>query len=522
MKREKVYLLGGSGSMGFETFKNIWTCKDESGNRKYDIVLLLRNSRKNQKLFLPYIRQAGIRFWKQQDVIEQNGFKIIWGDGRNYNDIAQGMAGVDWVLNCMALISPKADHYPDIAKAVNIKGLENIIRAIKEEPGGTDHIKLINVGSIAQYGDRMNEIHMGRVGDPLMSSPFDVYSVTKIKAERILLESGLKYWVQLRQTFIMIPNLFSLEDPLMFHQPVNSFMENITVKDAGRVMANCLQIPEDSPFWRNVYNCGGGPACRTNYYDFLKMMFGMMGLRLEKIFDRNWFALRNFHMLYYQDSDKLNNYLKHWNDSIEDFTKLVWEKMPFFLKFTANLCKKSKLVSIIAEKIARRRMKKMVLSKNGTLNWYSSKNDLRIAAFYGSYEAFENIPDWDAALPSGLNGTPTPKTKILDHGYNESKTKLELSDLQLAAKYRGGKLISTSWDGEMHTFLEWECAFGHKFETTPFTILKAGHWCSECEPPDWNYDEIARHNKFFAQVWYASHSPEEDFYYPERCYEDIF
>jgi nucleoside-diphosphate-sugar epimerase len=522
MKKERVYLLGASGSMGFETFKNIWELKDNLGKRKYEIVLLLKNSKKNRKLFTPYIRQAGIYFWRKKDVIENNGFKIIWGDGRIYNDVAKGMKGVDWVMNCMAIISPKADHYPDMAKAVNINGLENIIRAIKEEPGGAEHIKLINVGSIAQYGDRMNDIHVGKVGDPIMSSPFDVYSVTKIKAERILLESGLKYWAQLRQTFIMIPDVFSLEDSIMFHQPINSFMENITVKDAGIAMANCLNIPEESDFWRKVYNCGGGPKCRTNYYDFLKIMFGMMGLRLENIFDRNWFALRNFHMLYYGDSDELNKYLNHWNDSIDDFTDLVWEKMPLGLKLTANLCKKSKHIRFIAEKIARQRMKKMVLSKNGTLNWYRNKNDLRIAAFYGSYEAYESIPEWGAPLPQGLNGTPEPEYIYLNHGYNSSKTKLDITDLQKAAEYRGGKLLSTDWNGDMHEILDWECAFSHKFKGTPYSILKAGHWCSECEPPDWNYDEIARNNPFFAQVWYASHSTNEDFYYPERCYEDIF
>jgi hypothetical protein len=522
MKKERVYLLGASGSMGFETFKNIWHRQDEQGNRKYDLVLLLRKTKKNRKLFAPYIAEAGMHFWRKKDVIEKNGFKIIWGDGRIYNDILLGMSDVDWVLNAMALISPAADKKPDVARATNAKSVEHIIRAIKEQPNGAEHIRFVNIGSIAQYGDRMNNIHCGRVGDPIFSSPFDVYADTKIKAERSVIESGIKHWVQLRQTFIMIPNVFSLEDPIMFHQPINSFMENITVKDAGLGLANCLDIPSDSDFWRNVFNMGGGPTCRTNYYDFLSLMFGMMGLRLEKIFDRNWFSLRNFHMLYYEDSHVLNDYLHHWNDSLDDFLDMVWNNMSSGLRLVATLNKKSNLMRSISEKAARYRMKKMALKSSGNLSWYRTKNDLRIAAFYGSYEAYENIPNWDAPLPEGLKGTPPPSYHRLNHGYDESKSNLEIEDLQAAAAYRGGKLLSSNWNGDMHCILNWECTFGHKFEATPFAVVKAGHWCIECEPPNWNYDEIARKNSFFAQVWHESHHPDEDHYYPERCYEDIF
>ena len=49
--RETVLLLGASGSMGFVAFKELWSRLDDKGERKYDIVLLLRPSEKNKKLF---------------------------------------------------------------------------------------------------------------------------------------------------------------------------------------------------------------------------------------------------------------------------------------------------------------------------------------------------------------------------------------------------------------------------------------------------------------------------------------
>ena len=53
---------------------------------------------------------------------------------------------------------------------------------------------------------------------------------------------------------------------------------------------------------------------------------------------------------------------------------------------------------------------------------------------------------------------------------------------------------------------------------SPNLVLKGGHWCPECLPMPWKYDEIAKVNPFFAQVWYAHHSPDENNVYDEDIY----
>ena len=53
---------------------------------------------------------------------------------------------------------------------------------------------------------------------------------------------------------------------------------------------------------------------------------------------------------------------------------------------------------------------------------------------------------------------------------------------------------------------------------SPNLALKGGHWCPECVPMPWNYDEIAKTNPFFAQVWYAHHSKDESNIYDENIY----
>jgi len=156
--------------------------------------------------------------------------------------------------------------------------------------------------------------------------------------------------------------------------------------------------------------------------------------------------------------------------------------------------------------------------RNGTAYWYAQGQDLRILAFFKDYATYEAIPDWGAGTSLW---EAEAEWKRLEHGYDESKPRLELSDLQGAARFRGGACLAPAWNGDWYAALPWSCALGHEFNAKPYTVLKAGHWCPQCVPPPWNYDEEARRNPFFAQVWYPNHDPDEHNLYPEDCTQDI-
>jgi len=515
MTKEVVFLPGASGSMGWQAFLRLWDLKLQD---KYDIVLLQRPSATNKKMFAPYEKQCGIQSIPGKGVAEGNGLKIVWGDITNYKDVLEAINGIDWCLCPMGFISPEADRNPDMAKAVNTEGIKNIIRAIESQPNGAEHIKFIYIGSIAVVGDRLPPIHVGRIGDPMKPSVFDFYATTKVRGEYALCESNIKHWAALRETFIMIPDVMSLQDPIMFHQPINSYMENNTSEDAGRALINCLELSDDSDFWRRVYNIGGGPSCRIISYDLMNNAFKMLGMDFRKICERKWFALRNFHMHFFEDSYVLNEYIHNWNESMEDYWKKMWKALPWSMKFLAKINKYFPPMRWLVHKMTYRRLKKMAERKDGTLGWYNNRMDMRISAFYGSYEKFDNIPDWDADMPEMRHDAEWIR---LDHGYDETKAQLDLSDLQGAAQFRGGECLSEEWDGNMYTTLRWKCAFDHEFEAKPYTILKAGHWCPVCLPPPWNYDEIAKKNPFFAQIWYPNHDPDENNFYPKDCYRDV-
>jgi len=475
-RKEVVLLTGASGSMGFETFKLLW----EKRNR-YDIVLLLRPSKKNWKKFRSY----------------KKGLEIVWGDVLNREDVVEACRGIDWCLHPMALISPEADRNPEMAEKVNARGTRYLVEAIEAE--NPEHIRLVHIATVAEYGDRLPPVHVGRTGDPVLPSVYDHYAISKIKGELAVMQSRIKYKVSLRQTFIMIPDLFSLKDPIMFHQPISSCMENITAHDSGRLLVNCLDVPVDSDFWGAYYNISGGPDCRIVFLGLLEEIYSMLVIRYQKVMERNWFALKNFHMQFYEDSGKLNAYLHHWEggQSMEDYFAEVWSKMPWYLKATAWQAKYIPPFRWLVEVATRSQLKKLAYHKDGTMGWISNKDEGRINAFYGSLDAYNKIPDWDGPMPS-LDLTQ-PYTK-LNHGYDESKEELSLVDLHQAASFRGGELVSKEWSGKMHEQLDWECCQKHPFKMTPHAVLKGGHWCMECISPPWNYSVLAQKNPFAEQV----------------------
>ncbi|WP_099463509.1 MULTISPECIES: NAD-dependent epimerase/dehydratase family protein [Parabacteroides] len=495
MKTKKtIFLTGATGTMGKAGLEELSGRLD-----RFNITLLARPSQTNKKKLAAYEHKKGIR--------------IVWGDLTNYNDILNGVTGADYVLHVGGMVSPAADYYPKKTRKVNTAAAEYIVKAVKAQPNA-DQIKVVYIGSVAQTGHRNAPIHWGRTGDPICASIYDHYAISKTIAERIFVESGIKHWACLRQTGILCPELlYKGSDPITFHVPIDGVLEWATAEDSGRLLANVCEDSVPDEFWNRFYNISSGPSYRLTNYEFeCKLLKAISCPPPEKIFEPNWFALRNFHGQWYTDSDILENYL-HFrsNQSCDDYFRWMAKQVPWYFH----------LSKITPAFIIKKMMKAIASQKGlGTLNWIKTKNQHRISAYFGSYEAWEAIPDWNKINKEHPSEIPV----ILKHGYDETKPKeeLDIEDMQQAALFRGGKCLSgTMVKGDLASPLEWECQFGHRFKASPNLILLGGHWCTECLPLPWNYDEIAKGNPFFAQVWHASHDKDEHNIYDESIFEGM-
>ena len=474
-RKKRVLLTGASGSMGGQALKELLRRRD-----KCDIVLLLRPSKQNRAAFAKYDGQPGL--------------SIVWGDLCNPDDVLKAVNGIDHILHPAALIAPEADGKPKQCRMINFGGTANIIAAIKKQPDNGDNIRLVYIGSVAAYGDRLPPIQWINVGDPLKPSVGDYYATTKIAAERAVIDSGINHWAIMRQTYIAIPNALSLMDPIMFHQPVNTHIELITSEDAGYGLVQTTEAPDE--FYGRVYNMGGGPLCRVIFLDYMARMMKMFGLgEATKIMPLNWFALRNFHCGWYEDSDVLNNYLGHWRHSLQDHYKEVEASIPWYLRILKPCTQITP--SSITGPFARAFMRWMA----DPLHWIESNDEEKIKAFFGSREKWQSITTWKdyVAQTSDPNPPKRPKEAIPD------KPTLEYA--RALAQARGGQCLSNSFT-DLKTKLQWKCGFGHEFEGSP-RLMQAGHWCPKCAAPPWNYDELAKVDPLLARFYYNNHEKDE-------------
>lgn len=492
--KKTVFLTGSSGNMGFAAFEELYKRKD-----MYHIVLLNLDNEIGRKKFEKYKYDCDV--------------ELHWGDLTVYEDVLKCVNGADYVLHVGGMVSPTADYYPKKTLFTNVTAMKNIIKAVKaqEDP---DSVKVVYIGSVAQTGDRNPPVHWGRTGDPIQISVYDHYAISKTIAERLLADSGLRYWVSLRQSGILYPNILKNMDPIMFHVPINGALEWTTIEDSGRLCAKVCNESVPEEFWRRFYNISSGSDYRLTNYEFEQMLLDAIGMKgknnVKKLFDCKWFILQNFHGQWYTDADVLENYLhfRH-NVPVKEYFKKLSKNAPVYFKLS-GVAPKVLLKKYLMKPIAHTVM-------YGTQAWVANNMKDRITAFYGSCEKYDNIGNWDSfevIIPD------KNEMSYLDHGYDESKefSSLGIDDMQKAAVFRGGECLSKKIGKDMYTPIKWKCQCGHEFEMSPNLVLKGGHWCPQCLPMPWEYDKIAKGNDFFAQVWYAHHEKDENNVYGE----DIF
>ncbi len=496
-----VAITGASGTMGKEAIHFL------TENPALRLRVLLRTTRRGKA----YASKLRKRFGKQVE--------ILYGDIRNYDDCLLLTKGADYLLHMAAVIPPLADHDEALTMSINRDGTQNLINAVIENGNTT---KFIFISTVAIYGNRNEKHPWGRVGDPLVTSAFDVYGLSKTIAEFNVMESGLAHWSVLRQTAVLYDNILvnNISDGLMFHTPWNALIEWVTAKDSGILLANIVQkdqAGEIDDFWKKVYNIGGGVNTRETGYETFDGGFRLIGGSVKRFFLPHWNLPRNFHCFWFSDSDMLEEMFHFRTQSCADFWR--WYKKKHFIYALGRIVPPALLRKMVLEPLLK--------NSNAPAYWHAHRDAARIQAYYGGWEAYESMPDrWEnvdllCEKPDYAQRKHHDKRFDLDHGYDENKpdSELDIADLKQAAAFRGGKCLSDSMTkGDLYTKHLWQCSEGHCFEASPYTILKAGHWCPQCCQSEhtWQMDRVAKHSPFHAQIWLDSHNPDELYTYRLR------
>jgi nucleoside-diphosphate-sugar epimerase len=346
---------------------------------KFNIRLLARESKKNRKKLSPYASDPCVT--------------IIWGDLTSYEDVLRGVEGADYVLHVGGMVSPAADYFPEKTLKVNVTAAENVVKAILAQPNAAE-IRTVYIGSVAQYGDRNPPCHWGGADEPQIPAKYDMYALSKIRSEEIFAKAGLARWVSLRQSGILYPGILSVVNPTAFHVPMRGVLEWATIEDSGRLLAQVCEdwVPEE--FWNKAYNISSGGQYRMTNYEFMTRMLGALGLPgPEKVFEPQWFALKNFHGMWYTDADRLDEILHFRSHTpVDEYFASMKSKLPWFYSLAF-------LAPAWAVKMF---MKPYAFEKGMGTQWWVDNDPERFEAYYGSREAYEAIRSWDDVRPEPM------------------------------------------------------------------------------------------------------------------------
>lgn len=501
-----VALTGADGNMGREVLREL---VGSDGVRVRGLLLDTPSARR-------FASRAGRRYGDRAE--------FVFGDVADEGSWTSVCDGADYIVNCAAVIPPKSDKSPERAARCNYLGVAamlKVLRSMAKPP------KLIHISTVALYGNRSYKHPWGRVGDPLLPSVYDAYASSKLKGERLVCESGLPFWAVLRQTAMLHDRMLTdnMKDGLMFHTCFNTPLEWVTAKDSGLLIRRIVEkdaAGSNDGFWRRVFDIGGGEANRKTGYDTFNEGFGIIGGSAEKFMKPGWNTIRNFHGLWFYDGEELNRMFSYQRQSVADYWREILSKHGYY--------RAAKLLppSLIGRLAVRRLLK----DGNAPQRWIEDGDRGRVKAYFGSEENVKSRPsDWKdyyvvakGRLSDGDIDYESLKDRenaernglLLCHGYDESKRddELDIADMRSAAAFRGGRCLSESMTrGDLYTPLAWECCDGHRFTAAPYTVLKAGHWCPDCQPEPWDYDRLAKKMPFYAQVWYDSHAKNESYTY---------
>ena len=373
--KKTVFMTGATGNMGWAGFLELYARKE-----RFNIRLLARDSKKNRKLLAKYMGDPAVT--------------IVWGDLTRYEDVLAGVKGSDYVLHVGGMVSPAADYFPEKTLKVNVTAAENVVNAVLAQPN-KDDMRVVYIGSVAQYGDRNPPHHWGGVDEPQIPAKYDMYALSKIHSEQVFAKAGLKRWVSLRQSGILYPGILKVVNPTAFHVPVGGVLEWATVEDSGRLLAQVCEdwVPEE--FWNRAYNISSGEQYRMTNYEFETRLLNGLGLPgPEKVFEPQWFALKNFHGMWYTDADVLDEYL-HFRSytPVDEYFATMKSKLPWFYSLAF-------LAPAWAVKFF---MKPFAFEKGMGTQWWVENDPEKFEAYYGSREAYDAIRSWDDVRPAPLS-----------------------------------------------------------------------------------------------------------------------
>jgi nucleoside-diphosphate-sugar epimerase len=249
----KVLLTGAFGNLGSLVVRMLL-------ERSHHVVAFDVPTKVNRKIARAFAGAANL--------------EIVWGDIRDASQVASLVHSVEAVVHLAAIIAPISESNPDLARAVNVGGTENILRAI--ETAARPPL-LVFSSSISVFGPRRKDGPLCTPDDAVVRT--DHYSGHKIHCEERV-RALASPWAILRLAG-MVDSRMRQRDPqsarMAFALAPDNPVEYLHPLDAATAIANVLDRPEAHG---RIHLIGGGKSCQVTSLDLTRTMFGAIGITI--------------------------------------------------------------------------------------------------------------------------------------------------------------------------------------------------------------------------------------------------
>jgi UDP-glucose 4-epimerase len=200
-----------------------------------------------------------------------HGIAYVWGDIRNQESVNTAVADREVIVHTAAILPPRSETTPKLARQVNVQGTENLLRAAKAMASKP---AFVYTSSVTVFGLAERDTRPRRPSDAVKAT--DCYTAHKIACEDRIRTAGLR-WLVLRIGVSLDPNLDAGSPEALrtlFRVSLASRMEYVHPDDVARAITNAVHC---SKIWGRTLLIGGGPTCQITLRDLMHVLFAALG-----------------------------------------------------------------------------------------------------------------------------------------------------------------------------------------------------------------------------------------------------
>jgi len=253
--------------------------------------------------------------------------EVSWGDITSADSVRQAVDGVEAVIHMAGILPPVTEVNPGLAEKVNVGGTQTLVDAMRATG---KRIPFVFTSSVAVFGPTPATTEPVSV-ERNAPNPKDAYGETKLKAENLIMESGID-WVILRLSASMYTVMQASDLKRLYDIPLDNRLEICHPEEVSLAIVNAIVNFESAK--GNTLIISGGPKGRMLYKDMIRGILGVMRLPLPPA---RKFTLQPFYLDYYDTSKSqllLQYQHKTFGDYLGDYRGTLARRFtPAFLPF---------------------------------------------------------------------------------------------------------------------------------------------------------------------------------------------